>query len=69
MPSNSWTRWRGGRADALDEIDNAHVTVGGDPTLHLPRVRAWRRAVAALADAFDQTMYDYLASILGSPPW
>jgi hypothetical protein len=43
--------------------------LGGDPTLHLPRVRAWRRAVGALADAFDRTMYDYLVTILGTPPW
>ena len=43
--------------------------VGGVPTLHLTRVRAWRRAVDALADAFDGTMYDYLASLLGAAPW
>jgi hypothetical protein len=29
MPSHSWTRWNGERADALDEIESAHATVGG----------------------------------------
>jgi hypothetical protein len=43
--------------------------VGGNPTLHLTRVRTWRRAVGALADAFDGAMYDYLSSLLGGAPW
>jgi hypothetical protein len=29
MPSNSWHRWEGERAEALDEIENAHAMVGG----------------------------------------
>ena len=29
MPSNSLIRWNGKRADALDEIENAHAMVGG----------------------------------------
>jgi hypothetical protein len=29
MPSNSLLRWNGERSDALDEIENAHVMVGG----------------------------------------
>jgi hypothetical protein len=29
MPSNSWNRWEGERADALNEIENAHTMVGG----------------------------------------
>src|SRR5207245_8437800 len=29
MPSHSLIRWNGERADALDEIENAHVMVGG----------------------------------------
>lgn len=29
MPSNSLLRWNGERVDALDEIENAHVMVGG----------------------------------------
>jgi hypothetical protein len=29
MPSNSFIRWNGERSEALDEIENAHVMVGG----------------------------------------
>jgi hypothetical protein len=29
MPSNSLIRWNGERSEALDEIENAHVMVGG----------------------------------------
>lgn len=29
MPSNSFIRWNAERSDALDEIENAHVMVGG----------------------------------------
>src|SRR5436305_5852992 len=29
MPSNSLLRWRGERSDALDEIEAAHVGIGG----------------------------------------
>lgn len=29
MSSNSLLRWNGERAEALDEIENAHVTIGG----------------------------------------
>lgn len=43
--------------------------VGGNPTLHLARVRAWRRAANALADAFEGTMYDHLTPLLGRAPW
>jgi len=43
--------------------------VGGDPTLHLARVRLWRRAVTVLANQFDQAMHDYMGSLLGSAPW
>jgi len=43
--------------------------VGGDATLHLTRVRSWRRTVGALADDFDRAMYDYLSTLLGHAPW
>jgi hypothetical protein len=43
--------------------------VGGNSTLHLSRVRAWRRAVGALADDFDGTMHDHLTVLLGAAPW
>lgn len=29
MPSHSFIRWNGERADALDEIENAHALIGG----------------------------------------
>src|SRR5262245_589263 len=41
MPSNAWTRWNGERSVALDEIEGAHASVGGEgpgrrfATLHI----------------------------------
>lgn len=43
--------------------------VGGDSKLHLSKVRAWRRAVNALAAHFDRATRDYLGVLLGGPPW
>lgn len=43
--------------------------VGGDPTLNLGRVRAWRRAVNALTGYFDDVMRGYLGVLMGAPPW
>jgi hypothetical protein len=43
--------------------------VGGDPTLHLGRVRSWRRAVNALTGYFDRVMGSYLGGLMGAPPW
>ena len=43
--------------------------VGGDETLGLAKVRAWRRALSALADDFDGVMYNYLMALLGNAPW
>jgi HEPN superfamily RiboL-PSP-like protein len=43
--------------------------VGGNPTLHLTRVRAWRNAVAVLAIEFDRVMQAYLSILLGAAPW
>jgi hypothetical protein len=45
------------------------LQVGGDPTLHLSRVRGWRRTVGALSEAFDVAMRDYLTVLLGRVPW
>ena len=56
-------RWR--NAIAHQDFDE----VGGDHTLHLARVRRWRRAVGALADNFDRVMYHYLRGLLGAAPW
>ncbi len=50
-------------------IAHQHFDPVGDPTLHLARVRAWRRAVGALAMNFDQAMYNYLTALLKSAPW
>jgi len=55
--------WR--NAIAHQDFDS----VGGNPILHLARVREWRRAVGALAVDFDRTMYDYLTTLLGAAPW
>ncbi len=57
--------WR----NAIAHQDFDPVASGGAPTLHLVRVRGWRRAVNALAHSFDQTMYNYLGGLLGSGPW
>jgi hypothetical protein len=43
--------------------------VGGDPTLHLGRVRSWRSAVHALTGFFDRVMRSYLGGLMGAPPW
>jgi len=45
------------------------TAVGGSATLHLNRIRGWRRAVGALADAFDRAMYNHLTALLGNAPW
>jgi hypothetical protein len=56
-------RWR--NAIAHQDFD----AVGGNQTLHLARVRRWRRAIGALADNFDRAMYHYLRGLLGAAPW
>jgi hypothetical protein len=43
--------------------------VGGDPTLHLGRVKSWRSAVNALTPHFDGVMRSYLSRLMSSPPW
>ena len=57
--------WR----NAIAHQDFDVVAPGGIPTLHLARVRRWRRAVNALARHFDQAMYNYLQALLGGAPW
>jgi hypothetical protein len=57
--------WR----NAIAHQDFDPVAPGGNPTLHLARVRSWRSAVNALARYFDQAMYNYLQALLGGPPW
>jgi len=43
--------------------------VRGDSTLHLARVRAWRRTIGALGEMFDRVMYNHLSTLVGSEPW
>ena len=57
--------WR----NAIAHQDFDPVAPGGVPTLHLARVRGWRRTVHALARSFDQAMYNYLQTLLGVAPW
>jgi len=57
--------WR----NAIAHQDFDPVAPGGDPTLHLARVRGWRRAVNALARHFDQALFNYLSTLSGRAPW
>jgi hypothetical protein len=57
--------WR----NAIAHQDFDPVAPTGAPTLHLPRVRTWRRALGGLVRHFDQVMYNYLHGLLSRPPW
>jgi hypothetical protein len=57
--------WR----NAIAHQDFDTVAPGGNPSLHLAKVRAWRRALDALARTFDSVMYNYLHALLGRTPW
>ena len=57
--------WR--NAIAHNDFDPA--TLGLDPVLHLVQVRAWRRALNVLCQAFDTIMRDHLTGMLGAAPW
>lgn len=57
--------WR----NAIAHQDFTAVSAGTAPALHLSQVRAWRRAVGALAESFDRVMYDYLLALLNRAPW
>lgn len=58
-------RWR----NAIAHQDFEDVATGGTASLHLVKVRDWRRATDALAGAFDRVMYNYLTRLLNQPPW
>ena len=45
------------------------IPVGGNPTLHLARVRAWRSAAHALTGFFDRVMCGYLGGLMGAFSW
>jgi hypothetical protein len=57
--------WR----NAIAHQDFNTVVAGGNPTLHLARVRRWRRVANTLARYFDRAMYNYLGALLGAAPW
>jgi len=57
--------WR----NAIAHQDFDSVALNGNPILHLSAVRGWRSALNALARSFDQTMCQYLQSLLGANPW
>jgi hypothetical protein len=58
-------KWR----NAIVHQDFDPILLGGTSTLHLARVRDWRRAVNVLARSFDQAMCNYLQALRGSVPW
>ena|SRR6266581_2409024 len=58
-------RWR----NAIAHQDFGQVAPAGTPVIHLSRVRAWRRAIGALAEAFDRAMRRYLSALIGTAPW
>jgi len=67
------------RRESLDELmqwrnaivhnDFDPATFGPDPVLHLVQVRACRRALNILCQAFDISMGDHLTSLVGAAPW
>jgi hypothetical protein len=65
------------RKEMLEELNRwrnaiAHQDfhpVGGSSILHLPRVKAWRKACNRLALSFDHVMHAHLAAIIGVSPW
>lgn len=58
-------RWR----NAIVHQDFDASALGGDTTLRLPQVRAWRRSCNRLARSFDNVMQAYLAATTGMSPW
>ena len=58
-------RWR--NAIAHQDFDPAKL--GGTTTLHLSRVRGWRRAMNRLALSFDNVIRSHLHTLTHSYPW
>ena len=58
-------QWR----NAISHQDFDPSRLGGTTTLHLNRVRSWRRALNRLARSFDNVMQSYLGNLIGKPPW
>ena len=57
--------WR----NAIAHQDFDPSKLGGTTTLHLSRVRKWRKACNRLALSFDKIMYTQLVVVTGSAPW
>ena len=47
----------------------AHQDLGGRGTLHLTRVKQWRRACQGLAKSFDEVVRHHLQTLTGTSPW
>jgi hypothetical protein len=58
-------QWR----NAIAHQDFDPISTVGNASLHIARVRAWRRALGALAHDFDKVLYNYLGDLTGNPPW
>ncbi len=58
-------RWR----NAIAHQDFDPAVLGGTATLHLPRVRNWRRACGRLAESFDRVMHGHILQLTGTAPW
>jgi hypothetical protein len=59
---NSWR-------NAIVHQDFDPAKLGGTTTLHLTRVRRWRRACEQLARSFDEVMRRHVQSLIGGSPW
>ena len=57
--------WR--NAIAHQDFDLARL--GGTTVLHLATVRQWRSALDHLAVTFDNVMFSYLQTLIGTAPW
>jgi hypothetical protein len=59
---NSWRN-----AIAHEDFDPSKL--GGSTTLHLKKVRRWRRACNGLANSFDKIMGKHIEQVTGVVPW
>ncbi len=62
---NELLGWR----NAIAHQDFDLVAPSGIPSLHLAKVREWRRALNRLSHEFDTVVYDSLSTMLGTAPW
>jgi hypothetical protein len=57
--------WR----NAIAHQDFDPTKLGGTTTLHLARVRRWRRICNRLAQSFDDVMQRHITALTGNSPW